>query len=178
MSNYLFQQNLKRIWEKADVLYKEGKRGTANLFEEEDLNFLHSIGHSAQEAYDFVEDWNNYGGPDFETFLMLAGIRRYYFLHTMKAQQADKIVDTVDLPPKTESVRGIVWLPRLIEKARAKLRGEMSDDLMYGCGGDRDFSMAHEIHLADILQFVMEHFDDTDAIVDFIAVNSKAPIES
>lgn len=178
MSNYLFQENLRTIWEAADAKYKSGVRGAGNVFGQDDLKFLHSIGHSAQEAYDFVEDWNNYGEPDFGTFLLLAGLRRYYFLHIMKGAQADRIVDTVDLPPKTDSVRGIVWLPRLIEKARAKLRGEMSDDLMYGCGGDRDFSRKHEIHLADLLQFVMEHYDDTQAIVDFVAINSKAPVES
>ena len=101
-----------------------------------------------------------------------------YFLHIMKGQPADKIVDTGDLPPKSDAVREIVWLPRLIEKARAKLRGEMSDDLMYGCSGDREFSKTHDIHLADILQFVMEHYDDTNAIVDFVVMNSKAPVES
>lgn len=178
MTNYLFQQTLKSIWDNGDAKYKDGVRGAGNLFTEEELSFLHSIGHSAQEAYDFIEDSINYDGElDFETFLLLAALRRYYFMHIMKGESADKIVDTGDLPAKSEAVRGISWLPRLIEKARAKLRGEMSDDLMYGCAGDREFSRTHEIHLADLLQHVIEHFDDTDAIVDFVVENSKAPAE-
>ncbi len=179
MSNYLFQQTLKDIWDRADAKYKAGTTGPANLFTDEDLAFLHSIGHSAVEVFDFVDDCNRYGGdPDFETFLLLASLRRHYFLHVMKRKQSDKIVDTGDLPPKKEKVRGIEWLPRLIGKARAKLRGEMSDDLMYGCAGDREFCRKHDIHLAEILQFVMEHFDDTESIIDFVVMNSKAPAEA
>ena len=34
-------------------------------------------------------------------------------------------------------IDGIAWLPRILVKARLKLRGEMPADLMYGCGGDR-----------------------------------------
>ena len=48
-------------------------------------------------------------------------------------------VDMEQLPAKAAQVDGIAWLPRIIAKARAKLRGEMPPDLMYDCGGDRDF---------------------------------------
>ena len=179
MSNYRFPKTLREIWDRADARYKSGVTGPANLFPDEDLAFIHSIGHSAVEVFDFIDDCNRYDGePDFETFLLLASLRRHYFLHVMKGEQSKKIVDTGDLPAKSEKARGIEWLPRLIEKARAKLRGEMSDDLMYGCSGDRGFSKKHDIHLAEILQFVMEHFDDTEAIVDFVVMNSKAPVEA
>ena len=92
----------------------------------------------------------------------------------MDKNPGDKVVDTGDLPPKKDAVRGIEWLPRLIEKARAKLRGEMSDDLMYLCGGDRKFFKKHDIHPADFLQFVMNNFEDDEAIIDFVIRNSKA----
>ena len=84
------------------------------------------IGSLGQEAYDFVEDWNNYGEPDFGTFLLLAGLRRHYFLYIMNGQQADKIVDTGDLPAKTDSVRGIEWHP---DESRYQYR-EVGDQMI------------------------------------------------
>ena len=151
-----------------------GQRGSGTYFDEQELAFLASIGQKAQEVYDFAEDYNNYGEPGFETFQALATLRRHYFLYEMLGQPGDKIVDTGDLPPKAEAVDGIEWLPRLIEKARAKLRGEMSDDLMYGCGGDRGFFKKHGIAAHDFLLFVMRHFDDNAAIVEFVKRHSIA----
>lgn len=168
-----FHLPLKAIWEKAVRLYEAENRDSSTYFSPEEMAFLSSIGHTAQEVYDFAEDAVKYGEPDFETFLMLALLRRQYFLHVMKGEPGDKVVDTGDLPPKTEAVRGIEWLPRIIGKARAKLRGEMSDDLMYGCGGDRRFFKDHDIHPAEFLAFVMTHFDDDEAIIDFVASRSK-----
>lgn len=174
MSNLEYEQQLKTLWEKAVSLYASGQRGSATFFTPEELEFLGSIGHTAQEVYDFAEDQVNYGEPAFEAFLLIASLRRYYFLHAMDKNPGDKVVDTGDLPPKKDAVRGIEWLPRLIEKARAKLRGEMSDDLMYLCGGDRKFFKKHDIHPADFLQFVMNNFEDDEAIIDFVIRNSKA----
>ena len=174
MSHYVFQETLKQLWSKAVDLYEAGNRESGTYFDTDELAFLASVGHSAQEVYDFAEDKVKYGEPDFETFLLIAAQRRHYFLTVMDGKSSDKVVDTPDLTPKTESVRGIEWLPRLIEKARAKLRGEMSDDLMYGCGGDRKFFKTHDIHPAEFLQFVTAHFDDDEAIIDFVVRRSKA----
>jgi hypothetical protein len=174
MSHYVFQETLKQLWSKAVDLYQAGNRECGTYFDAHESAFLASIGHSAQEVYDFAEDRVKYGEPDFETFLLVAAQRRQYFLHAMDGRSSGTIVDTGDLPPKTDSVRGIKWLPRLMPKARAKLRGEMSDDLMYGCGGDRDFFKTHDIHPAEFLQFVAEHFDDDEAIIDFVVHRSKA----
>ena len=174
MINYEFQKNLKTIWEKAVTLYEAGNRDSGTYFDADELEFLSSIGHTAQEVFDFAEDKVNHGEPDFETFLLLASLRRYYFLNVMKGAQSEVVVDTGDLPPKTDSVRGIEWLPRLMPKARAKLRGEMSDDLMYLCGGDRKFFKTHNIHPAEFLAFVMDHFEDDEAIIDFVVSRSEA----
>ena len=72
------------------------------------------------------------------------------------------------LPPKREAVDGIEWLPRLIEKARAKLRGEMPADLMYGCGGDRPFLRSVNVELAEFLRLVWLAGDDNRKIVEFV----------
>ena len=174
MNHYTYQARLKTIWERAVTLYEAGNREAGTYFDKDELEFLGSIGHSAQEVYDFAEDFARHREPDFETFILLAALRRQYFLHEMKGQRSETIVDTVDLPAKSDAVRGIEWLPRLLPKARAKLRGEMSDDLMYCCGGDRSFFKTHNIHPAEFLAFVMSHFDDDEAVIDFVASRSEA----
>ncbi|HSH09016.1 MAG TPA: DUF5069 domain-containing protein [Oceanipulchritudo sp.] len=168
MKNYDFQRPLKQIWQKAVTLYEAGNRSCGTYFDNDELAFLAAIGHTAREVFDFAEDFVNYGDPDFETFLLIAAMRRDYFLNEMQGKAGDKVVDTGDLPPKAEAVRGIEWLPRLIAKARTKLRGEMSEDLMYCCGGDRNFFKTYDIHPAEFLAFVRGHFNDDEAIIDFV----------
>lgn len=179
MSNqYTYQKTLRTIWEKAVNLYEGGNREPETYFEAEESAFLASIGHTPREVYDFAEDFVGGGEPDCDTFLMLAMLRRQYFLHEMQGKAGERIVDTGDLPPKTDSVKGIEWLPRIIPKARAKLRGEMSEDLMFCCGGDRKFFKTHNIHPAEFLAFVMAHFDDDEAIIDFVVSRSKTAGEN
>lgn len=170
---YHYHQTLIAIWENAVHLYEKGNRDSSTYFSPDEMEFLQSIGHTAQEVYDFAEDRVSRGEPDCDTFLMIAMLRRQYFLQHMNGQKSPNEVDTGDLPPKDQEVKGIEWLPRIIEKARAKLRGEMSDDLMYGCGGDRNFFKTHDIHPAEFLAFVMENFNDDDAIIDFVVERSK-----
>ena len=173
-----FQSELKAIWNKATAQYAEGQRDSSTYFDAAETAFLAGIGHSAQEVYDFAEDWVKAGEPDFETFLLIAAQRRHYFLNRMNGAASATIVDTGDLPPKTDGVEGIEWLPRIIPKARAKLRGEMSPDLMYGCGGDRRFFKEHQIHPAEFLAVVADHFDDDKAIIDFVVRRSKTAARS
>jgi hypothetical protein len=72
------------------------------------------------------------------------------------------------LPLKTDAVDGIAWLPRLIVKARLKLRGEMPPDLMYGCGGDRLFLRRMGLTLPGFLELVRDSGDDDLAIVEAV----------
>lgn len=170
MENTLyFTQPLSELWQSAVEQYRAGKRGAEDYFTSEQNAFLASIGHSAQEVYDFAEDFVNYGEPDRETFLLIAAQRVFYYRNVMRGQCGDKVVDTKNLPPKTDSVAGIEWLPRLIEKAKAKLRGEMSTDLMYCCGGDRKFFQQHQIHPAEFLQFVAANPNNDAAVVAWVS---------
>ena len=176
--SYTFHVPLKEIWSKAVKLYQEGNSDCSTYFNAAETAFLDSIGHTAQEVFDFAEDFVTRGEPDFETFLLVASLRRHYFLHVMKGEKSDFVIDTGDLPAKDLSVAGIDWLPRIIPKARAKLRGEMSPDLMYGCGGDRKFFKANNLHPAEFLAFVMQNIDNDEAIIDFVASGSKTAAHS
>lgn len=179
MNNYLLHQSLRELWDLSIAKYKAGDRGAAYFFTAEQSALLAEIGHGKQEFYDFVEDNINYDGdPDFETFLLIAMQRISYFRGTLKGKPADKIVDTGDLPGKKEQVRGIEWLPRLIPKAHAKLKGEMSDDLMYLCAGDRAFFSERNIHPAEFLAFVAANMDNDEAVVDFVVSRSNSSSSS
>ncbi|TLD70649.1 hypothetical protein FEM03_10040 [Phragmitibacter flavus] len=60
------------------------------------------------------------------------------------------------------------WLPRIIAKAEAKLRGEMDPDIMFGCGGDRAFLSEVGIHPADFLRMIWAAKGDQDRVVKFV----------
>jgi hypothetical protein len=100
--------------------------------------------------------------------LAVTAIRRAFFLEVMQGQPTGRIIPMSTLPPKFAAVGGIAWLPRLIAKARIKLRGEMDPDLMYGCGGDRPFLRKHHLTLPQFLQLVWDKGDDDRAIVDAV----------
>jgi Domain of unknown function (DUF5069) len=78
-------------------------------------------------------------------------------------------LEETKLPSKDDQVRGIRWLPRLIPKTRAKLRGELPASLMYCCGGDRRFFKQHDILPAEFLAVLWRHVDDDEAIVEWVA---------
>ena len=75
-------------------------------------------------------------------------------------------------PPREASLAGLEWFPRIIEKARAKLRGELPVDLMYSCGADRRFLKKVNIDPDEFLQRVWEAGDDVDHILKFVADRS------
>ena len=77
------------------------------------------------------------------------------------------------MPPKDAAIEGIEWLPRIIPKTKAKLRGELPESLMYCCGGDRRFFRAHDIHPAEFLSLVWRHENDDAAIVAWVVRRSE-----
>ncbi len=173
MEHYDFHKEFRALYDKAAKQYAAGKREAAALFSKHELAFLLSIGSRAQDLYDYAEDASNYGEPDFETALLVQAVRRSYFQLVQKGEPSKVLVDEATLPAKTEAVRGIEWLPRLIPKARAKLRGELPATLMYGCGGDRRFFKQHDIHPSEFLQVVWQAGDNDKAIVDWVARRAK-----
>ncbi|PAW79140.1 MAG: hypothetical protein B9S32_04060 [Verrucomicrobia bacterium Tous-C9LFEB] len=148
--------------------YRSGKRGAANYFKPAEIAELATFGYRAQEMYDFAEDRVKYGEPDLETALAIAGVRREYFLQVQGGKLTDQRIDMASLPPKDASVAGIVWLPRILVKAKAKLRGEMPDDLMYGCGGDRKFFKENNVDPVKFLRAVWKANGDDQAVIDFV----------
>ena len=158
----------RNVWDRAVAAWKAGRNSPQTMFTPDDVAFLATIGCTAQELFDFVDDSLGYDDLDFETALAVTEIRRSYFLDVMHGKPTGRVVPMSDLPAKSAEVDGIAWLPRVIEKARIKLRGDLNPDLMYGCAGDRPFLREHGMTLPQFLQLVWDKGDDDRAIVDAV----------
>jgi hypothetical protein len=90
-----------------------------------------------------------------------------------KSSFSGRRISMADLPSKDAEVEGIGWLPRLIPKAEAKLRGEMPPDLMFGCGGDRKFFRTHQIDPAEFLRQVWKADGEEKEIVAWVKERTK-----
>lgn len=174
MIHYDYQQKFRAVYDRAIAAYNDGVREASKLLPSEDVRWLTSIGSRAQDLFDYAEDAANYGEPDFATALLIQAVRRDYFLNVQGGRAPQTVIDESSLPAKTEAVRGIEWLPRIIPKAKAKLRGELPESLMYCCGGDRKFFKAHDIHPAEFLRIVWTHENNDAAIIDWVEKRSRA----
>jgi hypothetical protein len=175
MSNYDWPDQFRKVYDAASQRYAKGERDPHKLFSKTDLEFLASIGCTAQELFDFIDDLARYGEPSYETTLLTTAVRRDYFLLVQNGVPTGKRISMNSLPSKTAEVDGIAWLPRLIEKARIKLRGEMPPDLMYGCGGDRPFLRSMNVELAEFLRLVWLCGDDNAKIVQYVKTRRDKP---
>ena len=135
------------------------------MFSSADTAFLAGIGCTAQELFDFVDDAQQYGDLDYATAAAVTGLRRDYFLNVLGGQSTGNVASMASLPAKSAKVDGIAWLPRLIVKARLKLRGEMPADLMYGCAGDRPFLREMKMDLPGFLALIRDAGADDTRIV-------------
>jgi hypothetical protein len=170
MSDYTWEKTFTDLFRACAAKYRSGDTAFGSWFSDEEAAFLDSIGYTKQELFDYVEDHCHAEGgePTMETALLVASVRRDYFTVVMNGERTGRIVDPADLPAKTLELEGIRWLPRILVKARAKLRGEMDADTMFGCGGDRAFLSEHGIHPADFLRRVWAAGDDDQAVLEFV----------
>lgn len=174
MSTNDWQIRFREVYEGGVAAWNEGRRTPQTMFGAENAAFLATIGCTTQELFDFVDDFHRYGEPDYATTLAVTAIRRDYFLNVMGGKSSGRTATMESLPPKTAEVDGIAWLPRLIVKARLKLRGEMPPDLMYGCGGDRPFLRKMKMDLPGFLKLVWECGNDDRRIVEAVKKAARA----
>lgn len=149
--------------------YKSGNDDFNSYYTSEDIAFLQSIGYKPRELFDFVEDLADEGIPSESTALLIAAARRDYFLVEQKGELSDKEIGRDDIPSFNEKLSDIPYLPRIIKKARAKLKGELDPDLMFSCGGDRKFLRDHgNIPAADFLRNVWAAGTDDLKIANYV----------
>ncbi len=169
----VWPEGFREVYDRAVKSYEGGAQSVDRLFTPSEVAFLSSIGCSAQELFDFVEDYCRGGEPSYESVLLVTAVRREFFLKVQGGKPSGQVASSAALPAKQAAVAGIPWLPRIIEKARIKLRGEMPPELMYGCGGDRPFLKSVGFELADFLRLVWDAGDNTAQIVSRVVERSK-----
>ncbi len=174
MKHYEFTDRFCAVYEQAVRQYAEGRRGAGTFLDAEARAFLAANGLSVQNLYDYAEDQANYGEPGYDRALAIELVRRDHFLNAQQGRASARVLDEATLPPKDAAVEGIAWLPRLIPKTKAKLRGELPESLMYCCGGDRRFFKEHDIHPAEFLSLVWRHLDDDAAVVRWVVARRAA----
>ena len=140
---------------------RKGDRDLARLFTDADRAFLKSIGSKPIEMFDAADDWANDGAPSLKDMLEVHRMRYEYFTQTQNGKWEPLVQD---YRPKAAGLGGIPWLPRAIDKVRAKLRGRLIDDLFYPCGGDRSFLKGIKMSPPEFFRLVRDT-DSEDEIV-------------
>ena len=164
-----WNDNFVTLFDRCCALYQSGNTAFETYYRPDDLAFLESIGCQPREFFDFVEDFCAEGTPSASTALLVAAVRRDYFMTIQCGEKSGKVLTRDDIPTFGEELDGRPYLPRILAKARAKLRGELDPDLMYGCGGDRNFlSRNGEIHPADFLRHVWACGEDDQKLADWV----------
>ncbi|MFZ5494136.1 MAG: DUF5069 domain-containing protein [Verrucomicrobiota bacterium] len=174
MKHYDFADTFRTLYDKAVKLYASGNTDKGSYFNPDEQAFLAANGIGIQAMYDYAEDQNNYGEPGYDRALAIETVRRDYFLNVQGGKPSSVILDVDRMPAKTDAVQGIEWLPRLIPKTKAKLRGELPASLMYCCGGDRRFFKQHDIHPAEFLSLVWRNGDNDAATIAWVIKRSSA----
>ena len=169
MRHYDFPLQFRSLYDKAAGLYAKGLRGAASFFTDAEKAWLAANGLTPQHLYDYAEDECASREPGYDQALAIELVRRGYFFIEQGGRPSGHVLDESRLPAKTDAVKGIEWLPRIIPKARAKLQGELPATLMYCCSGDRRFFKAHDILPAEFLSLVWKHPRDDAAIIDWVA---------
>lgn len=155
--------------------YRGGNGDFHSYYEPADLDFLSSIGYKPRELFDFVEDLVDGGAPSESTALLIAAVRRDYFLTVQNGEHSDVEISADDVPARDETLDGLAYFPRILAKARAKLRGELHPNLMFSCGGDRGFLRDNgDIHPADFLRHVWASDGDDAHMVEFLRQQTSA----
>jgi hypothetical protein len=161
------------LFDRCVAAYRAGNRDLESYYSPPDLAFLSEIGCRTREFFDFVEDFCEDNTPSPTTALLVAAVRRDYFLTVQKGEPADgPDLTRDDVPTFGEDLEGIHYLPRILAKARAKLRGKLDPDLMYGCGGDRNFLRKHgNLHPADFLRQVWAAREDNHKVLAWVSAH-------
>ena len=175
-NNYLWDKEFGELFARCLERYQSGDTDFTGYYSKADLAFLYSVGYKPREFFDFVEDYAEEDVPTPTTAVLVAAVRRDYFITVQKGEVSRAVFHPDQLPGRKEQWGGFVWLPRIVAKARAKLHGELHPEIMYSCGGDRAFLSRHAIHPADFLRVVWAAGDRDEAITQYVKAHSSESV--
>jgi len=160
-----WKEEFQELFDSAVSHYQSGLRGVSHIFDAKDVAFLTSIGTNPSEMYDYVEDWSELGEPSFETVFAITSVRYRYFIREQRGMSSGIVQAPESFPSGGMAMGGYRWLPRIIAKARAKLKGELPPEIMFSCGTDRPFLKRVGITPEDFLKTVWAAGSDDNAIL-------------
>jgi len=168
MNHYDWPLKLRVLYDKSLDYSGRGGREAESFLTSEERSELGAIGIAPIHLFDFADDFLKYGDPQWETFLLVASARRDYFLYELGGKPAASQLREEDLPPKKEALEGYVWLPRIVRKAQSFLEGTLPTEIMYGCGGDRNFLREHDLHMGEFLRMVWASHGNASKLLRFL----------
>ena len=174
MQHYNYQDTFKQLFETAVSQFERGNRDKDSYFSNDEQSQIAANGWRIQDFFDYAEDLNKWGEPTYEIAQSIEQVRREYFLHKLDGKSSSNQVSVSELPAKSDSLGGITWLPRILTKARGKLLGELPNEIMYCCGGDRHFLETHDIHPSEFLRVVWANWDNDHDVLEFVKSRSPA----
>src|ERR1051326_2453925 len=155
-----WKRHFRELFDRILARMRTGERRIEKLFTAQDRAFLRSIGSKPIEMFDACDDFDTSGAPTFEESLRIHEIRRDHFLN---GQHGKFPPLKTDYRARDSQLGGIRWLPRAIDKARAKLEGTLADELYYPCGSDR--RMLSDLGLGRVEFFKIVRDNPTDEAV-------------
>jgi hypothetical protein len=174
MIHFHWHDTFLALFDRALAELRAGNDDWATYYTEEDIEFLGTVGCQPREFFDFVEDCAAGEPVSPASALLVAAVRRDYFMIMQGGQTSETFFPASALPAKTDAaVAGIPYFARILQKARLKLRGELDPDTMFGCGGDRAFLMACDVHPADFLRHVWAAGEDDTKIIALVTVGRQ-----
>lgn len=137
------------------------------FFLPEEVKILADMGYQPAEMHAYIQEYAVKGDPSPSTILLIAAARRSFFLTQQRGISGNaRPVRAIDLPPETDDFQEIVYLPRIISKAAAKLFGTLDPAIMYYDEKDRLFLREHgNIHPADFLYLTWQAHGDKQKMV-------------
>lgn len=170
MSTPQWNDTFMHLFTEAVDRFHQGHTRWQDIFTAPEIEFLATIGYRTREMFDFIEDFAQEGDPSPTTALLVASVRRDFFMTAQRGIVSNTTLITVnELPTFGDEVHGIAYLPRIIKKAEGKLYGNLDPDIMYCCGGDRKFLREHgNIHPADFLRMIWGAKGDRQKIVTYV----------
>lgn len=168
MIKYTWDSAFLNLFQRCLESYRADDKDYQHWYDESDQEFLKIIGYQPLEFFDYVEDCAVHNEPSATTALMIASVRRDYLDAVQHGKSSETQVRSTELPAKDAELKGYTWLPRILAKARAKLRGELHPESMFSCGGDRAFLRKHDLAPADFLRAVWAAGDDDSKILRYL----------
>lgn len=168
-----WQTDFKELYNRTLERMRNGGRDLNRLFDAKDRAFLRSIGSKPIEMFDACDDFMNDGVPTPEEALRIHEIRRDHFLRVQNGKFPPL---KTDVRARGSEMGGIPWLPRAIDKARAKLEGRLGDELFYPCGGDRRMLNELGIGRVEFFEIVRDNPAD-EGVLREVLKRRKQPVK-